>query len=172
VAGADPAAAVRAFVGDLQRAVSCLSPELWRVSPGGYRPTPRPHELSLGPGSPVRLRGERPFDLLARLRYRIVEGSEADRRWQVATAAYTYSLAEAGGGELLVWHWHPAGPSPVAWPHLHVGGAALRRGSPVADAHVPPRAPVRLHDVLYLALSELGARPRRADWATILELGA
>lgn len=163
-AGRTPAAAVRAFLTEIGRALSCVTDGVVRLSAGGYRPAASAHQAVLAGGSAVALQGVPGRALKVRLRYEIREDEAAG--WRVDLAGYEYTLL-AGEDELLVWHWNPQGQ--VGWPHLHVGGGALRPGSPLLGAHLPPRAPVRLEEVLALAIAELGVRPRRPDWREVLD---
>lgn len=165
-AGRTPAAAVRAFLADIGRPLSCVTDAVVRLSAGGYRPAGSAHQAVLAGGSAVALQGPREHALKLRLRYVIREG-EADG-WHVELAGYEYALLGGDDVELLVWHWNPQGK--VHWPHLHVGPGALRPGSELLRAHLPPRAPVRLKEVLALAIDELGVHPRRSDWRAVLGL--
>lgn len=58
-------------------------------------------------------------------------------------AGYAFTLFEHSGRELLAFHWHPAGRSPVAYPHLHVS-AALRGTTPSGEAAILPLDKVHL----------------------------
>lgn len=120
----------------------------------------------LAGGSAVALQGPQEYALKLRLRYEIREGEAAG--WRVELAGYEYALLGGGDVEFLVWHWNPQGK--VHWPHLHVGAGALRPGSALLGAHLPPRAPARLEELLALAIAELGVRPRRSDWRVVLGL--
>lgn len=162
-AGRTPAAAVRAFLTEHGRVLSCVTDEVVRLSAGGYRPAAGAHQAVLAGGDAVKLRGAPGRALKVRLRY-VVREDEAVG-WRVELTGYEYALL-GGEGELLVWHWNPEGR--VGWPHLHVGGAALRTGSVLRGAHLLPRAPVALADVLALAIGELGAHARRDDWREVL----
>jgi hypothetical protein len=75
----------------------------------------------LGDGIPVALDGD--LSLGLRQNYTIVEWEGARGPWKVKTFAYSYVLL-TGEDELLAFHWHPRGPSPVTTPHLHVGRGA------------------------------------------------
>jgi hypothetical protein len=84
----------------------------------------------------------------------------------VAPAGYIYQfLYAANERELLAYHWHARGASPIIWPHLHVSAPLtpldLTRG------HLPT-GPVSLPAVLRYAVADLGVRPLRQDWAATL----
>jgi len=166
LAGRTPAEAVGAFLAPLQRAIDCLTPAVLNVS-GGYYVADRPHAVILGDGDPVALAGEHDLALAVAQNYRLVEFEGARGPWKVQTTAYFYELRR-GDRELLVYHWHPHGASAYTRPHLHVGPGAELGFVPLQGAHVPT-ARIALEEVLRLAITELGARPRRDDWDEVLE---
>lgn len=168
-AGRSPAVAVRTLLDGLGRALSCVTDQVVRVEPGGYRPG-RTRGAALGGGDPVALPGTTRLSLVVRLRYEVVPTGGTEAMWEIAERAYEYLLLDGAGAELLAFHWQPGGTGPQ-FPHLHVGGAALRPGSPLTGVHLPPRLAVRLEEVLALAIAELGVRPRREDWAEVLAAG-
>src|SRR5688572_24850290 len=54
---------------------------------------------------------------------------------QTVPIAYRYVLFDENGSEILAYHWHPTGASPVTTPHLHV---SARRGDlDLSPAHLP-----------------------------------
>ena len=68
---------------------------------------------------------------------------------------------------MIAFHWHPTGRGGnIAFPHLHLGRAA---GAVDIDpkAHVPTGR-VSLEAVVAFLIRELGVRPLRPDWGTIL----
>lgn len=93
-------------------------------------------------------------------------------------AGYALTLFEHSGRELLAFHWHPAGRSPVGYPHLHVS-AALRGTTPSGEVAILPLDKVHLPtgfvslaDVVRLLVAELGATPVVGDWRERLERAA
>jgi len=166
LAGRTPAEAVGAFLAPLQQALACVTPSVLNVS-GGYYVADRPHALSLGAGDPVPLSGGNEFALSVAQNYRLMELEGLREPWNVQTTAYFYELRR-GEQELLVYHWHPQGASPYTNPHLHLGPGAELGFRRLQGAHVPTGR-VALEEVLRLAITELGARPRRKDWAEVLE---
>lgn len=145
-----------------------MTDQVVRVEPGGYRPGSA-QGAALGGGEPVALAGVRPLGLVVRLRYALVPSGGPEAGWEVAPRAYEYLLLDGAAGELLAYHWQPGRRGPD-FPHMHVGGAALRQSSPLSGVHLPPRAPVRLEEVLVLAIAELGVRARRSDWRDVLDV--
>jgi hypothetical protein len=92
---------------------------------------------------------------------------ERQHRWEARTTGYSYRIGDADGREILAYHWHPAGRSPEARPHLHLGvGAGALRGE-LQKAHIGTGfvTPVPL---LSLLLESFAVRPHRGDWATVL----
>jgi hypothetical protein len=70
--------------------------------------------------------------------------------------------------ELLAYHWNPTGPEQKRFPHLHLSAAAEVGNRALTRAHIPT-GEVSLGDVVRLFIEELGVRPRRADWRTVLD---
>ncbi|MBI4579704.1 MAG: hypothetical protein HY718_08385 [Planctomycetes bacterium] len=166
MAGRTSAQAVQAFVDPLQLALSCVTDAVVNIG-GGYHPADEPHALTLGDGSPVRLRGDPPLALSVILHYRIVRATGQRGLWRVQAIGYLYALEDPDGREVLAYHWHPLGHSAVLHPHLHLGAGA-RVGFPrLSDAHLPTGW-VALEAVLRLAVADLGVEPRRADWDEVL----
>lgn len=88
---------------------------------------------------------------------------------------YRYHLLDSDGREILAYHSHPSGVSPITWPHLHLSGRlapfdAGRGEAPVSlgGRHLPT-GPVTLADVVRMLIAEFEVRPRRADWAAVIE---
>jgi hypothetical protein len=77
-----------------------------------------------------------------------------------------YALEDAGGAEILSYHWHPEGRSAVREPHLHLGPSAKVGLTILANAHLPTGR-LALVNILRLAISEFGVVPRRDDWADV-----
>lgn len=95
-------------------------------------------------------------------------------------ARYQFLLGDIGGRELVIYDWHPTGPSPVTTPHLHVPAAgavtlAQRSGTPRADArtylgslHSLPTGQIRLTMIVERLIREFRADPVRPDWEQVL----
>lgn len=78
---------------------------------------------------------------------------------------YEYGLHEAER-DVVTYHWHPVGLSPVRYPHLHIGG----RTSPtdLSKVHLVTGR-VGLVEVVRMAITELGVEPLRRDWEDVLD---
>lgn len=82
-------------------------------------------------------------------------------------ASYAYEIQHAAGSMILAYHWHPAGVSPITFPHLHLGGVLA--GIDLSKAHLPT-GHVSLQGILRFAVADLGVAPLRADWQAILSM--
>jgi hypothetical protein len=135
------------------------------VAGGAHLPPARPRAVVLSNGDSVDLRGSASLRLSVAEHFALVE--EADG-WSTSSAAYYYVLGQQGGGELLAFHWHPAGASTVQTPHLHVGVDVRVGARWLPKVHVPTGV-VALQDVLALCIEELGVEPLRDDWQVVLD---
>ena len=134
---------------------------------GGYHPSPFPHRLTINGGQLVALGGPSQFMLGLQQNYRIVESEQSGTPWRVDVVGYDYVTYDAEQREVLLYHWHPRGNSPVSTPHLHLEQGA-RVGRPeVRDAHLPT-GDVSLNAILRVLIEEMDVRPLRPDWESIL----
>ena len=78
---------------------------------------------------------------------------------------YHYHLLYEDGTELIRFEWHPYGAL-VRYPHVHVHGLDADRV--ITDRTHIPSGRVSLASVVRFAIEELGVRPLRPDWATVL----
>jgi hypothetical protein len=117
-----------------------------------------PHILTLGVGDAIRLSSQDRIHLRFAHYYRIVEDPELGQRWRVITTGYVYSLDDANLQEILAFHWHPTGRSPVIEPHLHLGPGARVGYDRLHRAHIPT-GHITIQEVLLLAINDLGVEP-------------
>ena len=164
MAGKSPAEAVNAYLDPLTRALSCVTRGVLNVSPGGYLAELSPHALVLGNGR-QRLAGGLVLGL--EQAYEIVEAEGERGPWKCSTTWYAYSLDDEDG-EIIAYHWHPAGDSDVTRPHAHLGPGAQVGRAGLAKAHLPTNR-VSVEDFLLLGIRDLGVKPQRKDWPKILE---
>lgn len=168
--GRNPYQAVQDFRSTLQRSVSCVTASVLTVrSVEGYGAGSE-HALVLGDVEAVRLPGA-DVALSIRAYARVRESGDdeaAASPWRADLVAYFYTLEERGGPEILAYHWHPDSRSPITFPHLHLETGARVGREELQRAHVPTGR-VELEDVLLMAIREFGVRPRRDDWAKILD---
>jgi hypothetical protein len=157
-----PAEAVEHYRGRIVRLLSCVTSAHTTVS--GYHASDLPHRLSLADGDPVRLRDELRLTLDVTEQYRVCEDTDG---WRVEIVGYLYAI-EYDGRELVAYHWHPHGDSPITWPHMHVG-ADIRVGDRwLGKVHLPTGT-VGLEQVVALAIVELGAEPLRDEWERLID---
>jgi len=164
LSGRTPAEAVDAFLEQLRRTLACVTtaPLLSLGAPRGAAPG----VAFLAPRErPARLQG--PQRLLLRVRHDFSTAPDPNdpTRWAVATVGYAYSILHPDQRELLAYHWHVAGNSPIAFPHLHVGARA--GATDLSNLHLPTGS-IPLAAIVRLAIAELGVDPLRQDWPSIL----
>jgi hypothetical protein len=125
------------------------------------------HDLLLG-ANPAPLSGAGRVALFVRYRFVLAADAASRRHWRVRIIGYFHTLREIDGPELFGYHWHPEGASHETAPHLHLG-AALRPGrTDILKAHLPT-SHVHLPDILRFAIRDLGVRPLRRDWRSVLD---
>lgn len=164
IAGATPAAARRLLRDTLQGALACVTPTVL---------TERRDTIESDFNLTAQLTsrsGHGRLTVTVRRFFALVSEAPGGRRdrWQAQTTAYFYKLDDADGREILSYHWHPSGRSPVTRPHLHLGAGSGTLRSDLQKAHLGTGfvTPVTL---LALLIESFAVRPRRADWAAVLE---
>jgi hypothetical protein len=90
--------------------------------------------------------------------------------WRVEILGYLYAIGYEGR-ELIAYHWHPRGASPITRPHMHVGADVQVGDRWLAKVHLPT-GPVGLEQVVALAIAELGTEPLRDDWQRLIDEAA
>lgn len=150
----------------MQLASSCLTQATFQAE--AYRTGVDSYSANLNRGVPIALNGDEPLLLVAQFRYKVVDGDGSGRSWAAQIAGYAYRLLDGVGTELFAYHWHPQGPSPLLRPHLHLGPGLGRLLRIATRAHLPT-GPVAFEDIIRLAITELGAKPRRAGWDIVLQ---
>ena len=172
-----PKAAVDTALDRLRPIAACVTDRL--VVASGFRPLTQPHEFAFAPlREPVPLRTagrQRRLLLTMKHSYAIVEAADAPDAFEVRTTGYRYHVLDLQQREVLAYHWHPEGISPITYPHLHLSGRLSPldlgpRQEPAAlgEMHLPTGF-VTLADVVRLLITEFGIAPRRADWEAILD---
>ena len=104
---------------------------------------------------------------LALRQYFVNVDSAQSSAWQIQVSSYFYELLDSDGREVLAYHWHPRGNSPVPTPHLHLEQGAQVGRTEVRDAHLPTED-VSMEAILRVLIEEMGVRPLRPDWESIL----
>lgn len=106
-----------------------------------------------------------------KLEYEVI--SEAGR-FRSRLAGYSFRVLEPDEREILAFHWHPVGTSPVRHPHLHISSRmpeiqlAENRFLALARMHIPTGF-VTFSDVVRLLIEEFGVEPLRHDWQIVLD---
>ena len=148
------------FLAPLRRAVTCITRDTLIRVPSALDLDVRVVELSQ---NPTPLSGLRSQTLRFHLAYAL--RTTEPREWRTEVAGYRYELHDQDGQELIAYHWHPLGNSPIATPHLHV--TARMSGFDLSKAHLPTGI-VPLLAVLRCLITEFGVAPLRPDWDEIL----
>jgi hypothetical protein len=144
----------------------------------GNHPAPKAHAFIFVPQNefvPLRTRRGRHGLLLFMVQDYVVErAAGVHGGFEARVTAYRYRVLDSDEREILAYHWHPTGISPIAFPHLHLSGRLrpLDFGSntdPIAlgEMHLPTGY-VALEDIVRLLITEFDVQPRRDDWETIL----
>lgn len=162
--GDTPKEAVEQFLQPLRRVLACVTSGFLNVR-GGYYPSETPHTAFIGQGLPVPLAGLGRLKLRFAHQYRVVETPGERGPWKVRTAGYYYSLDDADDHEIIAYHWHPEGESPVTFPHLHIGAGAGCQRSEMQWAHCPTGR-IAVEEFLRFAIEcfQVEAEPR---WETV-----
>jgi hypothetical protein len=158
-----PRDAAHSFRDPLQQAIHCVTPAKFDF-PREY-PIDTPLKLMLGDIEPVRRSGDYPLLFSITIRFRVVAESPLAHR--AAMTDYAYVIRHGNGRELLVYHWHPESRSDITFPHLHMKAGTDLRREQFAKAHIPTGW-IALQDVVWLAITQFGARPAKKGWPTIL----
>ena len=122
--GRSAAEAVNDYRHGIQRLISCVTDSVVDVA-GGYHLSPVPHTLAMNGGQPRTLSGPSRLMLKLQQNYRIVETNPPRQTYRVEIAAYNYAIYDSEIREILIYHWHPHGNSPVVTPPstLESGGS-------------------------------------------------
>lgn len=165
IAGPTPAAARRLLRDVLQSALSCITTAVFAERTDAIE-SDFNATAQLASGS-----GYGRLTVTLRHFFALVSDAAGGRRhrWQAQTTAYFYTLDDADGREILAYHWHPTGRSPVTRPHLHLSAGAGTLRHELQKAHLGTGfvTPVTL---LTLLIESFAVRPRRSDWARVLEM--
>lgn len=117
-------------------------------------------------GQSVRLDGPLGIRIRVRHSFAVTADGVDPRRWNVTTLGYFSAVLDADDRELLAYHWHRDGHSPITFPHHHVGAPA--GATDISKLHLPTGI-VPLAAVIRLVITELGVEPRHPKWRSILD---
>ena len=164
--GRTSAEAVNSYRHHIQALVSCVTNSVVDVA-GGYHPGTYPHSLLLNHGQPVALGGASRLRLQLQQSYLIDPPTTRGGLWTVKIVAYAYTILDADHREVLNYHWHPIGNSPILGPHLHLEQGAMVGRPEIRDAHLPT-GPIAMGEFLRLLVQDLLVAPERRDWESVL----
>lgn len=153
-----PAEAVEHYRGRTVRLLSCVTSV--HVVARAYHLSDKPHELELA--DTAKMRGG-PLSIDVAEEYEVRQDAEG---WRVEILGYLYAIGYEGR-ELVSYHWHPSGSSPITWPHMHVGANIQVGDRWLGKVHLPTGA-VGFERVVAMAIAELGAKPLRDDWERLI----
>lgn len=162
--GRTPREAVKAYLEQLQKNISIVSQGVLRVS--NYDMLEAVSVLTLL--DPTPLSGRPDLYLSFTQQYKIVKVPE-NGPFRVTTLYYSYAIETQDAQEIVGYHWHPDGVSPVRFPHLHLGPAArvgmedLRR-----KAHLPTGR-FAFEEVVEFLVATFGVEPDRTLWQEIVD---
>jgi hypothetical protein len=127
--------------------------------------------------APALVRSEdrrRALQFVVRLQISVLDASERGSQVRARQIGYDYRILDSSGHEIIAWHWHPIGNSPITHTHLHVSSQIqpipLGRGLdplPLADLHIPAGY-VDLPDIVRFLIAEVGVRPHKRGWEALL----
>ncbi len=165
--GRSPREALQRFIEPLQRTISCLTSSI--VLHTGSAVSDTPHFIRLS-DDPALIGHDRRFAFQLRLRYYIVRTEVEREPWRVQTSEYAYTLSwgREPRENILAYHWHPAGRSPITFPHLHLYAGAHIDIQSLQNAHIPTGW-ILSETVIRFLIEELGVVPLRPDWRQILD---
>ena len=169
--------AVRHIRDSIQLAVSCVTDRVVHTQPSRLRllnATSETLMVALSGGDPTTLVAEEP--LLLKVQCLVNVGrrlGDSGSLWSAHIAGYFYELRASAADEIASYHLHPSVDDGMSRPHLHIGigatGAETRsRSGRFHKIHFPTEV-IAVEDVIQLAIVEFGARPRRPDWAAVLD---
>jgi hypothetical protein len=151
------------YLEELQRAISTVARAVFFEKPA--IPISR-RLVTLGREHPIPLRGPHRLALSILLDYEVVNiRGDLESRWNIQVAGYNYALIGSDGGEIVAFHWHPDGRSPVTEPHVHIKGTVA--GVDLSKAHIPTGM-VGVQSFLRFVIRDFGVEPLRPDWRRIL----
>lgn len=162
--GKTPREAVQAYIDPLQKSLALISEGVLRCDNRD-----RIDDLSvLRLPDPVSLHGRSHLFIGMVQQYRIIKDPN-NGPFRVTTAHYKYTLETEDSEEIIGYHWHPEGPSPVRYAHLHLGaGAQIGRSELDGRAHFPTGR-VAFEDFVKLLIDVFDVKASRPTWRQALD---
>jgi hypothetical protein len=163
VPGKTPREAVKAYLEPLQRNVAIVCNGVLRVN--NYDLLDEVGGLTL---EPVPLNGRSDLYLSLTQQHKIIKSPE-NGPYRVKTLYYSYAVETEDAQEIVGYHWHPHGVSPVKFPHLHLGPAAMIGREELSRKAHFPTGRIAFEDVVELLITTFGAEPDRPLWQELIE---
>jgi hypothetical protein len=164
VPGKTPREAVKAYLEPLQKNVAIVCKGVLRAN--NYDKLDQVSVLTLE--EPAPLHGRPNLYVSFTQQYKIIKDSE-NGPYKVKTLYYSYAVETESAQEIAGYHWHPEGVSPVRFPHLHLGPAALiAREELNRKAHFPTGR-VAFEEIVEFLIATFGVEPDRALWQELVE---
>jgi hypothetical protein len=164
VHGKTPREAVKAYADPLQKNVAIVSKGVVRVS--NYDRLDEVSVLTLP--DPAPLNGRSDLYLSFTEQYKVIKDPE-NGPFRVTTHYYSYAVETQDAQEIVGYHWHPDGVSPVGFPHLHLGPAALIGLEELGRKAHLPTGRIAFEDIVEFLVATFGVEPDRTLWPQIVE---
>ncbi len=162
--GKSPREAVKAYLEQLQKNVAIVCSGVLRVN--NYD---RLDEISvLALPNPEPLNGRPNLCLSFKQQYKIIK-DPVSVPFRVTTLYYGYAIETPDAQEIVGYHWHPDGVSPVTFPHLHLGPAAQIGLEELSRKAHLPTGRVAFEDMIEFLIATFGVEPNRSIWQEIVK---
>ena len=163
--------AIKDYLSELQKIVSCVATEVCYVYPNNNgRQVLAWSGASMLESAPIILQRKNNSRLFVNIRQEIQQPN-ARNNYLVSTKGYIYSVLDAEKKDLIGFHYHPElDDDPVMHPHIHVYADADERFADfnLHKRHIPSGR-VALEDVIEWLIIELEVKALRSDWRQILQ---
>lgn len=168
--GKTPYQAFEAFIDPLKTAVACVARAKFVVKDEAKRVVNKEQFWALnGDDGYVQLGGDSRLQLLARMRFMVIEDKRKDYGpYRITTRGYMYGLRTSDHREVLQYHWHPSERAHELKPHLHIGSAQIAEYAVITQGHHLPTGRITFEAVIRMAIREFGAEPLLAGWEDAL----
>lgn len=166
--------AYKNYLDPLKKAISCITDAVLiaSVQPNDLE-LEEVYSLALKAGDSISLSGDSRISISVLQQFKLVKDERKDRGpYRVATSAYSYTIKEQDGVEIIAYHWHPKGIS-KEFPHLHLkSGAKVQRPELTRtkgeSSHIPTGR-VALEEFIRLLIECFSVPPRKENWENELQ---
>jgi len=164
VPGRTPREAVKAYLEPLQKNISIVCKGVLRVN--NYDTLEVVSVLTLP--DPVPLNARPDLYLSFTQQYKVIKDPE-NGPFRVTTLYYSYAIETQDAQEIVGYHWHPDGVSPVRFPHLHLGPAARVGMEDLRSKAHLPTGRVAFEEIVEFLIATFSVQPDRSLWQEIVE---